>query len=595
MQLFKYKPAVKLGISTLFGMTIFGLTACNSGTTSGTSSTDTSSTKSVQTNKNSKKPLGDSLYLMRMGSGIDSVTQTATSGQSCLVNASNQDNIYIGNPTAMVNFDHEQSMTSLQSALNVNVTGQYGGDRFGGSISAQFANSSKDTNYTTNLLYLYQYAGKAVFKDGSLGQGLDALTPYAAELEVDHPTDFRTMCGDEFVEQMDAGSVLAVKLALNFNSHSDQEQFMAQLNGDIGLANISAAIQQAASSSNVHVEMILSALQQGGQPEKLNELFGEPDDAGIYPFLQCETQDGEAGMNACNLMISDIIAYAQTMEDQLTNEDGSINLNNLYYTNPSFTKYANLGIPTNGAPDPSQEVLNAMEQMTSDYDKAVYDYNFASHYLDSLSDKLDSPTKENLRDAAQRLSNQINNVYLQPAYDVMDCYKGYVSEQCVSIYNNVEHALIPYELSSQELNLISYLETNSYEANIINYYGDDTPSSTDYKVTGYACTFAPVSSPNAANYAIYCDGKWLETYLPTGVTILPGFAGTSLGITSLSYISTPPNSTTNGQLITYADSDLPLDAYYDNYFYGNLIEVMAPGYSTHNATLGFTRLYENQA
>ncbi len=596
MNLIKTKLASVLKLNALVGVALCSLTACNSGTSGSGSSSNTTGTTQAKS-KVSSAPLGDSLYLMQMGSGYDSVSHTVTSGQPCLVNASNQDNILIANPSALVNFDSTTTMDQLQSALNVDVKGKYGGDRFGVSLSAQFANASKSTSYTTNLLYLYEYAGKSIFRAGSLGEGFDALTPYAAEIEQTSPTDFRTMCGDEFVEQMDAGSVLGVRISLNFNSHSDQEQFIGQLDTTVGLTNVSAAIQQAASSSNVHVEMTLSAIQQGGQPEKLNQVFGEPDSSGNYPFLECGSVSGEAGSDACDMMISNIVTYALTMETQLTNEDGTINLDRLYYTNPAVTPYSHLGITGQGAADPSAEILDAMQQLTSDYDKAVYDYNFTSHYLTVLSDKLDNSTRSNLEDATQRLYSQIHDVYLLPVYDVADCYKGYVSTQCLEIQANVEDALVPFALNSTESGLIDYLENNSYSSGgILTYYGGATPQASDYRMNT-KCTFAPVSNSSKAYYAMNCDGKWLDTAIPNGVTLeqVSGFGPATVNVANLSYISTPPNSTTNGQLITYTDLAVPGTIEDPRDFFAPSVTIYAPGFSTSNATLDLFQEYENKA
>ncbi len=560
------------------------LTACNGAAGSNASGADPHATAA-----SAKAPKKTDFYLMRMGNGYDNTSHTVTSGQTCIANASNPDNIYIGNPSAAITFDHQQDMTALQNALNVNVTGGLGGDRFGGSISAQFAQASKTNAYTTNLVYLYKYAGKAVFRDGTLGHGLAALTPYAAELEQSSPTKFRKMCGNRFIEQMDAGSLLAVRLSLNFNSHMEQQQFASKLEADVTLANISLAIQQAASSSKVHVTMTLSAIQLGGQPEKLNDVFGHPDANGNYPFIRCEGNESAA----CSLMVSNIIAYAQTMKNQLDGSSGGLNLDRLYYTNPTVTEYANLGIPTQGAPDPSAEILAAMEQLTRQYDKAVYDYTFVSHYINTLSNKLDVPTRENLRDAAQRLNNQVNNVYLLPVYDVADCYKGYVSTQCLEIRDNVQNALHNYQLTSVQSNLIEYLENNSYKTYVLNYYGNESPNAVDYRISDSECILAPVSNPTAARYALNCGGKWLTTANSKGVNLLPGFGGSGLSIKDMAYTSTTPYST-NGQLIRYSDILIPVNPGDERYFDIDNIEVTAPSLST-NLPLELMRLFENQA
>lgn len=583
------KPLVMLsvGVSVL----CFGVTGCNgdSGTTANANNIGSvvSSANSVQSNLAKTASLDDSFYMVRMGDGVDSVTSTVTSGQSCLANASNSANVMIANPTAQLTFDSSAGLTTLQNALNVNVSGNYGGDRFDASFAAQFANSAKDTNYTTHILYLYQYAGKAVFKDGSLGQGMNALTPFAAQLESTSPTEFRSMCGDEFVEQMNAGATLGVDIELSFNSHSDQELFAANLNTQVGMANIAAAIQQASSQSDVHVELNLSAIQQGGDPQKLNDIFGEVSSTGNYPMLDCSNNNADA----CNLMISNIIAYAQTLSTQLSDTSGNIDVNKLYYSSPTYTPYKNLGIATQGAPDPSAEILTAMQQLTQQYDKAFFDYTFVSHYLTVLKDRLDLPSQVELEDAQDKLNNQINNVYLLSAYRATDCYKGYVSTECLEIKANIDTALTYYPLSDAETTLINYMENNSYKGYLLNYYGNsESVSATDYSMASSACIFAPTSSQSVSTYAISCDGKILPTK-SQGVTIIPAFS--SLNIKDLYYYSTNPNGTF-GQWIDYYDTTIPGVDLTMGYYYDAVMKITAPEYSTVTGSLGLILSPQNQ-
>ena len=181
------------------------LSGCNGD--SNTTDKDPSSNNVAQTNRDShnqltsinphtsqlhaNRGLKEDQFLLKMGAGYDRFTKTAVSNEPCLVGASNQDNIYIGNPRASIDFDEAVDVSRLENALNVSVSGSYGGDRFNVSAAAEFANSSKDDAYTINLVYLYNYSGKATFKAGALGQGFNALTPYAEDLEKNHPTKFR--------------------------------------------------------------------------------------------------------------------------------------------------------------------------------------------------------------------------------------------------------------------------------------------------------------------------------------------------------------------------------------------------------------------
>jgi hypothetical protein len=589
----------KICIGAILASVAITLSGCNGDS----NSTDKVANKAVSGNANATEIIKNKLkhrrlkadpYLLRMGGGYDKASLTGTSGQSCLLNASNPDNIYIANPKAKISFDQQSDMSELENALNVNVSGSYGGDRFGVSAEASFANSSKNDAYTTNALFLYQYSGKAVFKDGSLGHGMSALTPEAAAREQTSPTEFRAMCGNSFIEQMDGGATLAIRLSLSFNSHRDQELFNAKMEGHYGLANIATKIEQAAKNANVHIDLKLSAIQEGGEPQKLADIFGELDEGGDFPMIKC--QDGLSGSTACTKMIDNIISYAQTMKNQLAGKSGGINLQNLYYSNPTPTDYANLGIITQGAADPSDEILAAMRELTSRYDKAMYDLQFTTHYLTALAGKLDDQSVENLNNAAKKLNDQIHLVFKLPVYKVSDCYKGYVSTLCLDIRKKTKDALALYELKQQELNLVTHLENDSYAGKLINYYGGANPTASDYRLSDSVCILAPISDPILELYALNCDGKWLDTG-NKNIKITAAIDGSGIVVSKLSYLSISPTSTkevTNAQWITYKEEFLPVDVYYDNYFYFDNMYITAPQFSTSTAKFGLVLLSENQ-
>lgn len=541
---------ILLGVSSTIA-----LSACQGGN----SGNLTANNATTSANDSAKK-LQDGFFALRMGSGYDTSSNTATSGQSCLVASADQNNIYIANPQALITFDQVQDLSALQKALGVDVSGKFGGDRFSLSLSSQFANSSKDNAYATNIVYLYKYAGKASFVNGSLKQGDDALTSVARSLVHTDQDKFRQMCGNTYVEQMDAGAVLGVRLTLAFNSHSDKEKFNAKLNMKAGLAEIGADIKQAAQNSNVHVGFSISAIQLGGEPQKLNNIFGEKDPSGNYPFVNCGSVSGNSS-DACNAMISSIVTYGKSMETQLAKPDGSLNLNNLYYTNPIASNYSTLGIIA-GAPNPSADVLQAMQDLTQSYDQTQYNYNFVNHYLSALGNRLDTPTAVSLKDAASRLGNQLSNVYLSSAYNLVNCYKGYVSENCLSIRDNVEQGVANYALTDVQTRLLDYLQHNSYKADLYVYNDVNANIPSSYgKANG--CVLAPISSPTFAKYAIYCDGAWLNT---TGdFKIRQNNLKHMLDVTGLYYYSV--NSLGDKSLIQYYDTMMNPDSFDDNYYY----------------------------
>ncbi len=572
---------------------VIGIIGCNGG-----GSNNIAQTKfGLQNNPladNQKENLKDDFILMQMGSGFNSITKKAPSGQSCLKAASNPSNIYISNPMAIITLDKAQDLTTLQNNLGVDVSGLYGADRFVYSMAAEFAKSSKDNNYATNIIYLYKYAGKAKFINGSIKESDAALTPVAAYMVHEDQKRFQEMCGDNFVEQMDAGATLGVKLTLAFNSHSDQEKFKAKFTSNVGIDNITASIKQAAENSKVNVKFSLNALQLGGEPEKLDEIFYDIKPSIYSHFIDCGSV-GSDDETKCNMIITAIVKYVQTLNTQLTNSDGSIKLNNLYYSTPISLPYTSIGIK-GGTINPSAETLQAMQSLTNNYDKIMNDYIFTTHYLTTLRNRLDTPTHENLRDAAERLKNQINNVYLSPSYNILYCYKDVISDTCVTIKNNIDIGVQNYALNNVETKLISYLENTSYSADLFTYNGGDEAESTSYQKTR-GCIMTPISAPNYARYALNCDGKWLE--IPTELKIVENGLKGELNISGLTYYSIDPKGGDIPIKIIYQDMGLNQDSFDTSFYYLDRVNIQTEKKGESKIKLindiGTTKLYHNQA
>ncbi|HMT02415.1 MAG TPA: hypothetical protein PKD00_03780 [Burkholderiales bacterium] len=568
-------------------LAIVGIAGCNGGSTT----SNPNNMQKIKMEQASKKNLEDDLLLMKMGSGINSITKKTTSAQSCLINATNEKNIYIANPKAMIIFNQTQDLSVLQQNLGVDINGRYGADRFTASMEAEFVNASKDNNYTTNVIYLYKYTGKSSFVDGSLNESDAALTPATRDMVHNDQNLFLQRCGDNYVEQMDAGATLGITISLSFNSHSDQEKFKAKFDATVGLASIGASIRQAAQNSNVHVKFSLSALQLGGEPQKLNDIFKS--DNGKYPFLDCGSI-GSQNENECNKMMAGIIDYAKTFKDQLSNPDGSIKLRNLYYTNPVISPYTSLGIKI-GSINPSPATLKAMEDLTTNYDKAKSDYIFATHYLKALRDLLDTPTNNSLTHAVEQLDNQINAVYLHPSYNVVNCYRYSVSDQCITIKENVDAGIKRYALKEIEIQLLSYLQNNSYAVDLLTYNGGNVTDPASYqKVQG--CIMAPISASNYYKYALSCDGKWIK--ITKELKIVENGLKGGLSISGLSYDSIA-SATGDKVKITYPDMGLNQDSIDPSFYFLDQVHIEIESSSASQIKLidniSTTKLFRNQA
>lgn len=516
------------------------LDGCNSGGgTSGGTSLNTGVLTQSNTVKQKTPKLGNDFFLLQPGAGFDTSSNTAVSDQSCLVAANNPSNIYIANPTGYMHYGENIAFSKLEDALGISIKGSMSGGMFSGSMAASYLQNAQNNSYKMNLTYVYQYAGTATFKQGTLNQGESALTPVAASFAFGgDPVRFRKMCGDSFVSQMNAGAFLGVTVSLNFNSNADKSAFQAALAGDIpGIGSLGAKIQSAAAQSNTNVRMSISALQLGGEPQKLNNLFGSLDPSGNFPYLDCGSVNSQnPHPHACEKMMTDIITYGQSIESQVTNPNGSINLQNMYYTNAQTEKYSALGIMAN-APDPSPAVLAAAQKIVKMYNDANFNYQFTRHYINTVGNYLTVASSDILADAKYRYQNQINGVYMNNAYNILECYRGYISNSCPQIEANVESALAqsPNILPSEDTYLLNYFETNTYNGNLYGYNGTGNDIKTDYQLQ--RCMLYPVSSPFNAQYVMSCTEDMFfpitSGFLSITQSTTP--AGTQLAIDGLQY------------------------------------------------------------
>lgn len=551
----------KLLLLLIGGSASLGLTSCDTG--GGVNSTSNKMqpakfqgcpTQSFWQNTNDLKNLKDANFIMRMGSGVDSTTNTAVSSQSCLMAMQSCDPISITNPQASIDFSKQSDLSTLEKSLGVDVSGKYGGDRFSVSAAASFANASKDNKYSTNIIYLYKYAGTATFKEGALGESNAALTPTAREL-ISHgdKTEFEEMCGDKFVSQMDAGATLAVRLTLSFNSHSDQQKLEAELKGEYGMASIAAALKMASNKASVYSNLTLSALQQGGDPQKLNAIFGKRDESsGNYPLLDCG--DSTKSSNACNEMINSVIDYAQTIDKQVSKTDGTLDLQKLYYSNPVAQTWKSIQVYPYLL-HPSPELLKAMEQMTANYDSTLADYTFSKHYTEGLRSKLSSTASVSLNIVTDRLGKRLVDVYNSPVYHLMSCYKGYVSNDCLDIKSNIEQALTQdkYKIDKRSNLIFNYLKDSAYNVDLYGLINKTTtPTPSDYGLIK-GCILAPVSDPSDNDYAINCDGKWLNTKQVLEIELDDD--NNNLIISGMSYDYFHPESAAFARNMVYYDKD----------------------------------------
>jgi hypothetical protein len=328
--------------------------------------------------------LSDGFRSVYMGSSYDSFSHTALV-VPCLSAATQKENISIASPVTMIDFRSPQRINVLQNELGIDVTSINGGGRFADDYAANFVKSVVNTINTDNILFMYKYAGKSLFNEGSIGGGESALSDYTREINKSDPNLFREVCGDSFVAEVDSGVLFSINLKLSFNSHYDQEKFNSNFNSSKELKNILDNIEKTSKISKVKVKLILQAIQVGGRPSELGEAIKSQD----YSYINCGDVDS-ATYSSCRTVINDMLSYSTTLPAQIKMEDGK--LHNLEYFNPIIMHYSDLGIKVKDQ-DPSEKIVEARSEMVKQYDKISYNYDFVHNYLNKLGTRMDTPSR----------------------------------------------------------------------------------------------------------------------------------------------------------------------------------------------------------
>lgn len=350
-------------------------------------------------------------------------------------------------------------------------------------------------------------------------QGESALTSQA-QLALASPTAFRQMCGDNFVTQLDAGASVLFRLTLTFDSSVEKNYFDDQLQQIGGLENVLAIIKQN-SLPNIHYSLSADGMQVGGNPQLLNNLFlqyGGAINSDGYATLNCGSGTNISA-NCVNL-VNQVVNYAQTLKSQLNSPA------DYYLSNPVISSYNNIGIYS-GAVNPDPAIIQAMESVTSSYSNLVSTNQFIQNYQNALADEglLSSSLQSDLQQLAILYQNAVA-VYLDPANSVMDCYNGFVSDECLNIYANLNFQMGQIFNNPSLLSELNYLRTQQYLVRL--------PISNDINQT-VICSIYPLASATNNNYAVNCDGSVSGSLTALPIQFSENTADYNLTVNNLHY------------------------------------------------------------
>jgi hypothetical protein len=252
-----------------------------------------------------------------LGVGYDSKTETF--GFKCVEWRPGEE-IYVGAGFASGKLEKLTSEAGSLDALgfSTNARVQYG--LIKGSLTAEFAKQTVSSSYSMTTTFQESIR----YKNSELNNR--HLTPEAASLlrgKTVITEDFRSACGDEFVEQVQLGARLFISFKVEFTSAEERQRFAASvtLEGPIGALN--AKLEKVSNQFRKTAVVSISAYQVGGRYSRLGAVFDvkDPDvvhseakasgSSEMYSFVTCSMER----LDACKRVLSRAIQYAVDQKD----------------------------------------------------------------------------------------------------------------------------------------------------------------------------------------------------------------------------------------------------------------------------------------
>ena len=245
----------------------------------------TPSTKIPAKNKSLQSSVSDNWAVL--GAPTLYATKMPTSSMICM----DTTNSSIGtSPQAGFTFSSQATNAALSASLNLGLSAESLEvfTFFNGSANSSFVASTKNTAYTLNFVYLYTYSTDA--KLTPLKYGNENLSTAGQSALAAGQSAFFTSCGDSFVSNLNAGVVLAVNVGVNFKSKLDTYKFQesASLSG-ASLPTVLQSIQAELNNTGSTATISVSALQNGGTPESLQNIFINPE-TGNFNTMFCSSE-----------------------------------------------------------------------------------------------------------------------------------------------------------------------------------------------------------------------------------------------------------------------------------------------------------------
>lgn len=354
----------------------------------------------------------------------------------------------ISNPQGQINMSNRATNSQLASSLGFG--GGIGGswNVFSVSASANYLHETIDNEYKMNFTYLQTITGEATL---DIGYGEEDVLNKNGKLALaDGVNAFQKACGDSFVSGAQAGVVFSVNLQVVFKSAVEKHKFEAAMDADIGgIGNIKAKLENARDQSKVSGNIVISAIQMGGNPENLAKIFNKKSEGGYYAST-CSMDN----LDDCNQIINGSLDYAQVLGSQIKTASGEFDYGKFYYGFPKLTLYETLGIKVPKASLDFANVNNLLDLVKNISSEHTIINHFlplipnrsivADEFLDALHDQLDKLHNRN------KYLNSVATICFAIDKTSAECKKAI--EETLNLFDSDTH----YSVNSEAIKDLKY-------------------------------------------------------------------------------------------------------------------------------------------
>jgi hypothetical protein len=326
-----------------------------------------------------------------LGQGYKTALGVTTT--SCFANSVTDrwmEDAVMSNPQSDLEFQQVSSYDELKKLMDISgsVSGNAGG--WGAKVGGGFIDQLGRSSRSVNIIYAFQlkYNTTLNLQLAKYRNRTEALTLLKGAVSNwytsagNTPQLIYNSCGDKYSSEVSSGVLLLVAITMNFGSSAAKNAFNAEVavSGSVGVVNagISGALSMAENSTGSGTSITVSAQQFGGNTMRLQDVtLGEPDSSGMYQIQKCGSDSKDP--KKCERLVENIITYSQTLESQITDSNGQIDRNNLFYSDPVYTPYEFLFGPV-GAPDIKAQQA-ALSLLRDQYDGLARDIRIIDEYL----------------------------------------------------------------------------------------------------------------------------------------------------------------------------------------------------------------------